>query len=110
MRRIFAPFLFLLVLLPAACGSLPAPETNRERLAAAEVTFQAALQTANDLVAAGKLDEGAKARVGSALQAAYTALQAWRLNPDMADSYQTTLAALRAVQAVLNQFAPGEPT
>lgn len=101
-KAIAAPFLALLVLFAAACST--SPETPRENLAAVEVTFQAAMQTAQDIYRTGKMDQETANRVAAAIVAVDAGLDAWRLNPDVADSQSTAISALRALQAILSQF------
>lgn len=108
MRRIFAAFVVLLLVVPAAGCSIT-PETPREKLLAAESAYQAALQSVPQIVATGQLDAADKSRLRLAITAARASLDAWHRSPDLNDSGAAALAALRALQQILTQLQ-GAPT
>lgn len=104
MRKLLAPL--MVVLLVAGCATETIPQTPRERLVAAEATYQAALSTANDFVNQGLIEQGSETavKIGSAIVTARTALNAWHVVPDNQDRMVTALSALKVLQSVLNQF------
>lgn len=103
MKRFFALFLVLLPI--AACTSIPTPETTRERLAMAEATYQAVIQTVGEMAEKGILRKEHVTTVREAIIAARTALNTWHRFPDSVDSMVAAEAALRAVRGILNQIA-----
>jgi hypothetical protein len=96
--------LLLLVLLPFA-GCSTVPETPRERLVAAELSYQAAVGTIRDMAVAGQIREEHAPRLRGAVIAARTALDSAHRSPDGADAMQAALYAVAALQVVLNQIA-----
>jgi len=105
MRKAIASF--LLVFFVAGCvGTEAVPQTPRERLVAAEATYQAALGTANDFVVQGLIVKGSENAImlGSAIITARAALDAWHVVPDNQDRMITAISALKVLQATLNSL------
>jgi len=100
MRKLLAPFVVLLLV---GCTGVVVPESPRESLTAAEVTYQGVLNTANDFVTQGIIKKGSEnaIKVGSAIIAARTALDAWHVVPDNRDRMTTAISALKVVQSLL---------
>lgn len=110
LRNLFTPLLVLFVV--AGCANQPLPETPRERLAAAEVTYQGALNTIGQLTEQGTIVKGSPAaqRVGMAIVTARSSLDIWQQLPDSEDRQTAAIAALQALQAVLTEIQRGAQT
>lgn len=87
----------------AACAGAPAPETAREKYAAAEASYKAIVTTIDQLATAGTIKNGTLAArtVASSLRVARSALDAWGALPDSPSRQQAALTALRSVQRLL---------
>lgn len=110
LRNLFAPLLILFVV--SGCVNQPLPETPRERLAAAEVTYQGALNTIGQLIDQGTIVKGSPVaqRVGQAIVAARSSLDIWQQLPDSEDRQTAAIAALSALQKVLTEIQKGAQT
>ena len=96
--------IFLLIFTFGCTGMVSAPETPRERLVAAEASVQAVAGTLGQMAESGTLKGQDATRAKATLDAAHSALRAWRLAPDSRDQMALTLAALQAAQAIVNQL------
>lgn len=105
MRKLIAPFLAIFLVV-GCVSSTVAPETPRERLAAAEVTYAFALSSIDALVNHGLIEPGTEAAhsLGTAIIASRAALDAWQAVPNDKDRMVTALSALRVLQSVLNSL------
>lgn len=86
MKR-FAPALLILFLINGcAMVGAPAPETPREKYAAAETSYKAAVTTIDQLATAGTLRKGSdpSKRIAATLRSTRTALNIWGHNPETA--------------------------
>jgi hypothetical protein len=104
MERFGYPLLAVVLLGLAACAVTP--ETPRERLVAAETTYQAAVATVRDLALAGRITQEQAPRVRAAIVAARTSLDLWHANPDGSAAMQAALSSIAVLQSILNQIAP----
>lgn len=101
---ILAPFVALLLVV-GGCSSVPAPETPRERIVAAEAAYQAALATIGDMIDQGTIRKEHVPDIKAAIITARAALNAWQDAPDSRSHMTTALAAIRTLQEVLNSIA-----
>jgi hypothetical protein len=102
--RPFALSLLLLVFVSGcAITGGPAPETARERYAAAEASYNAAITTVDQLATSGFIKTGTPAAqsVAASIRMARTALNVWGAAPDNLSRQQAALVALRALQQLL---------
>lgn len=112
-KRILA--LFLIVPLLVNCAGLPgvAPETNRQALAAAELSFQAVVATAQDLIVAGHIQRNSpQARqILRVLSNARTSLDVWQMQVENPIAMEHALGVLQLAQTVLQVMRAnlGEP-
>lgn len=106
MKKLVAPFILVFALGIAGCVSTP--QTPRQWLASAELTYQSALHSINDLTAQGVIEPGSeKARqAADAIKATRAALDVWQTNPDSKDKMSAGLTALQALQVLINQYQP----
>ncbi len=113
MRDLKIPFIVMVIgivgSIVAGCAGLGVPETPREKLVAAEVTYQAAVSTVRDLVNAGTIKKGTDVgyRVVTLIVAARSALNAWHSLPEDRDYMATALVALTALQGIINAIEMG---
>lgn len=107
MRKLLVPFFAVFFLV--GCANAVTPETPRERLAAAEVTYQAAVSTVRDFIVAGTLKPGTQTaeHAATSIRTARVALDAWHAAPDNEDQMTTALLALQALNTVLLQLKEG---
>lgn len=100
MRKTLAPLLFVFLI---GCGTVLTPQTARERLAAAEVSYQTAATTILNLNASGVIKSGTDTArmVISSAQTANSGLSAWRATVDSPVAESAAMAALRALQTLL---------
>ena len=101
---IFAPALLLFIFVNGcAITGAPAPETPREKYAAAEASYKAIVTTIDQLVAAATIRNGTLAAqtVATSLRAARAALDAWGASPDSLSRQLAALTTLRSVQRLL---------
>jgi len=106
MRRLAPVFLILLfVTLAGGCAltGAPAPETPREKYAAAEASYKAAVITVDQLVTVGTVGKGTTTAqaLASSLGTARAALNAWGASPDSQSRQQAALTALSSLQRLL---------
>jgi hypothetical protein len=106
MKRIsiLTPVILLFIFVSGcAVTGVPAPETTRERYAAAETSYQAIVATIDQLATAGTIRKGSPAAKGVAasLRTARTALNVWGAAPDDPSRQQAALSALGAAQQLL---------
>ena len=106
MMKVFAPLALVLVL--TGCFGAPAPETNSERLVAAEYTYEAAVRTVNNLIDQGTIIPGSEAanEVIDAIKASRSALDTWHIYPSSDDARIIALTALTSLQAIIQVYAP----
>lgn len=93
--------LLSLVLLVAACVQGPVtPETAREKLAAAELTYEGVLLEVKSLVATGLIKPGSDTAeaVGLGIIEVREALDQWQLSPDSPNYLVIVTAALLRLQ------------
>jgi len=97
MRRL-APLLFIFLI-----GCVATPDTPRQRLAAAEVSFNTALKTIDRLADTGVLVKGSDtARAAhTGVLSTNAGLMAWRSNIDDSEAQAAVYAALNSLQALL---------
>lgn len=78
---------------------------TRTSLAAAELTYQAAITSVGDALDQGTLRPGSAtaAKVGKAIKSARIALDAWHLVPDNATYAQTAVVAIQALTQVVTE-------
>ena len=107
-RLIWIPIVLVLALLLGACVTGLAPETPRERLAALEISYQAANLTIQDLVAAGTLKGEAADAVAVALEGASDAMRVARAGVDGLDALALLQAANTAVVALTARLREAE--
>lgn len=98
-----ATVLALVILLIAGCAT-EEPQTPRERLAAAEVTYEAALLTIRDLAAQGTIPEALKPRVVELIQSARLALNVWHQVPDDMNRRQAAITALTRLNIFITNY------
>lgn len=93
----------------AGCVTQTPPETPRQKLAAAEVTYQGVVETVSALITQGTLIKGSKTaqRVADAVLSARIALDIWHQMPDSQDRQTAAIAALSALQQVLTEVQRG---
>ncbi len=93
----------------AGCGSIPIPETPRERYAAAEFSYRAAITTIGNLADAGTIKKGTQVgkRTAMGVRAARGALDVWGEAPDSQPAEIVALTALRALQSILSEIGRG---
>lgn len=103
-----APILFVFLIGCAIVGA-PSPETPREKYAAAETSYKAAVTTIDQLATAGTLRKGSapSQRIAAALRSTRTALNIWGHNPDSLTGQNAALTALTGLQAVLIEIQRG---
>ena len=91
------------------CVPIPSPETAREKYAAAEISYKAAVTTIGQLADAGTLQKGSAVakRTATGLRAARGALDAWGAAPDSRSRQEVALTALRALQGILSGIGGG---
>lgn len=86
MRKLMALVIGLAMLTVAACETvnIPAPETTREKLVAAELSFDFVLDEVNNLVALRVITPGSETAyaIGQTLVEIDKGLEIWRANPD----------------------------
>lgn len=104
MRSLVAPLLILFLV--SGCSNTPLPETPRERLAAAEITYQSALNTVDQMLTQGLIVPGSDIaqRLGAAIVSARASLDIWQQLPDNADSQTAAIAALSVLQKMLTEI------
>lgn len=83
----------LLLFAVAACAGVT-PQTPRERLAAAELSYQAALSEIRVLADAGLIKGNTAATTAASVRTVDAAIAAWRLNPDSPDYMAAANSAL----------------
>ena len=117
MMRILSNLLVGLVMLAvgacAGIGPIPSPETSREKLAAAEISYGALLDQVGSLTAAGLIERGSSTAdtVAVLLVETRAALDAWQTAPDdpsLAQFGLATISRLKLLLISLNQEA-GRP-
>ncbi len=108
MRSRLLAMLIGLAMLVGSCASVvpPVPETPRERLAAAEISFGFILDEVHNLVVMGFIEPASdEAKViGQILMEIDTAMQAWRRSPDDVDVQAFVLLSIGRAQAWLIQI------
>lgn len=96
---------FLLLIFAGGCAVTggPVPETPREKYAAAEASYSAAVTTVDQLATAGLFVKGSpdSRSVAASLRTARTALNGWGAAPDNLSRQQAALVALGALQQLL---------
>lgn len=97
--KVLAPVLFLFLLTGASCPEQFTPNTPQERLAAAEISYQAALDQAEALVDVGTLKGDNAATVLSGFKKAKTALSAYRVAVLQGGDTDATLEAFNSALA-----------
>ncbi len=104
---IFVPIL-LLFFMVAGCGTTPpiVPLTMNEKIAAAEVTYEAAVSSVRDLLVQGVIKKGTPTadKMASAIILARTSLDAWGLFPNDPDAQGNALGAIKALQFALTSL------
>lgn len=106
MKRLFSLFSVLVFAgMLVACGGQK-PETPEQRMFAAEVAYQGALETINRLIDAGVINEGNAAEVQAGRESARASLEAARRAFDAGLPTSTTLigAANSAVLSLVNSL------
>lgn len=108
MMKLIAPFLLVFIVGCSTLG-IVSPETPRERLVAAELTYEAVLTSVRDLVVAGTIVKNTDTgdQIANAIVAARTALDVWQLTPDNRDNMTLALTTLQTLQGVLNTIQAG---
>jgi hypothetical protein len=103
MRALVVPFVLLMVI--SACA-IPAPETMRQKLATAEIAYQAAIQSALDLRASGKITKGSATddKVKLAATSVNNGLIEWRAQVDNPDRQVAVMASLATLQRLLAEI------
>ena len=94
-----------------ACGSVPTPETSREKYAAAEATYKAVVTTIDQLATARIIRNGTPTAqtVASSLKITRAALDAWGVSPESVPRQQAALVALQALQRQLVELQRRRP-
>ena len=96
--RLLSPLLFIFLI-----GCVATPDTPRQRLAAAEVSFSTALKTIDRLADTGVLLKGsdtAKA-AHAGVMSTNAGLVAWRVNINDSEAQAAVYAALNSLHALL---------
>lgn len=86
----------------AACSVRP--ETPREKLLAAEISYQGALKEVIVLAEAGVIKGQAARQVKSAIAVVDSAMETWRANPDNPNYMQGAINALQPLLDLVNQL------
>ncbi|MGI9292559.1 MAG: hypothetical protein ACR2PS_01135 [Pseudomonadales bacterium] len=97
------PFLCLILV---SCTTLPQPQTMRQNLAAAELSFQGALRTIQNLQQSGTIQKGSQTarNAATAVRSVNQGLVSWRANVDSPAAQQGVLSALTALSTLLNEI------
>lgn len=105
MKKLFTTFALLVSVGLWACAH-PKPETPEQRMIAAEISYQGALETVNRLIDAGLINESNAAEVQAGRESAKSALDAARRAFDAGLPTSTTLigSANSAVLALVNRL------
>ena len=103
-----------LALVLVGCAGVPAPETPREQLVAAEVSYGSILDDVRSLATSGIIEPGSQTAdtVALFLIEARAALDAWQVNPDdpnMAVVAQKSLERLKLLLLRMSQQSTGPP-
>lgn len=96
----------LLLIVLVGCVSPPAPETMRQKLAAAELSYQGALQTIQSLQQSGLIVKGSNTarRVITAVKTANAGLVQWRAQVDSPAAQTGALAALSSLSTLIAEL------
>lgn len=103
--------ILLLLILPMGCETLgvPAPQTPREQLVAAEAQYQTVVGTVTDMLRSGTITAQQFGRADAAITAARRALDSAHMNPDTRDSLTGALIAIRAAQVIVDGMKGASP-
>jgi len=106
MRRLAAALLLLVFVEGCAVTGGPVPETAREKYAAAEASYNAAVTTVDQLASAGLFVKGSPEAqsVAASVKTARAALDGWGVSPDNLSRQQAALVALGSLQQLLVQL------
>ena len=106
MNKFLVPF--FLVFFTFGCAQFE-PQNNSERLAAAEVSYQVALNTIQNLADSGKIEPGSTHanNVARYITIVRSALDQWHVFPESDDKMQIALSALTALNEFLEVFEDG---